>query len=55
MAYVTPGYSFTGATDPITFSKLNSLGAPTVTIGTDEVVSSMLASGNTYEIGRAHV
>ena len=42
MANVTPGYSFTGTTDPITYTKLNLLGQPTVTIGSNEVVSSML-------------
>lgn len=49
MANVSPGYTFTGTADPITFSKLNLLGSPTVTVGDDEIVSSMLASGNTYE------
>lgn len=48
MANVTPGYSFTGTSDPITYTKLNLLAQPTVTVGTNEVVSSMLASGNTY-------
>jgi len=48
MASVTPGYSFTGTTDPITYTKLNLLGQPTVSIGAGEVTSSMLASGNTY-------
>ena len=48
MASVTPGYSFTGTTDPITYTKLNLLGQPTVTIGAGEVVTSMIASGNTY-------
>ena len=48
MANVTPGYSFTGTTDPITYTKLNLLGQPTVSIGSNEVVSSMIASGNTY-------
>ena len=52
MANVTPGYSFTGTTDPITYTKLNLLGQPTVTIGSNEITSSMLASG---KIGRAHV
>ena len=49
MPTVNPGYTFTGTTDPITYTKLNLLAQPTVTIGADEVVSSMLASGNTYE------
>lgn len=48
MANVSPGYTFTGTTDPITATKLNLLGQPTVTIGDDEVVSAMIASGNTY-------
>lgn len=48
MANVTPGYTFTGTTDPITYTKLNLVGQPTVTIGSNEVVTSMLASGNTY-------
>ena len=48
MANVTPGYTFTGTTDPITYTKLNLVGQPTVTIGSSEIVSSMLASGNTY-------
>lgn len=52
MASVTPGYTFTGSTDPITFSKLNLLGQPTVSIGANEVTSAKLAanltlSGNT--------
>lgn len=50
MANVTPGYSFTGTTDPITYTKLNLLAQPTVTIGSGEVVSSMIASGNTYDV-----
>ena len=33
MANVTPGYSFTGTTDPITYTKLNLLAQPTVTVG----------------------
>jgi len=49
MANVTPGYTFTGTTDPITFTKLNLLGEPTVSIGNDEVTSSMLASGLTID------
>ena len=48
MPSVTPGYSFTGPTDPITYTKLNLLAQPTVTIGSNDVTSSMLASGNTY-------
>lgn len=48
MANVTPGYTFTGVSDPITYTKLNLVGQPTVTIGNNEVTTSMLASGNTY-------
>lgn len=48
MANVTPGYNFTGTTDPITYTKLNLLAQPTVTIGSGEIVTSMIASGNTY-------
>jgi hypothetical protein len=48
MANVTPSYTFTGTTDPITFTKLNLLAQPTVTVGSNEIVTSMLASGNTY-------
>jgi len=49
MANVTPGYTFTGTTDPITYTKLNLVSQPVVTIGNDEVTSSMLASGLTLE------
>ena len=49
MANVTPGYTFTGTADPITATKLNLLSQPTVSIGNDEVTSSMLASGLTLE------
>jgi hypothetical protein len=49
MANVTPGYTFTGTTDPITYTKLNLLGQPTVSIGNDEVTSSMIASSITLE------
>ena len=49
MANVTPGYTFSGTTDPITSTKLNLLGQPTVTIGNDEVTSSMIASSVTLE------
>jgi hypothetical protein len=44
MASVTPGYAFTGATDPITFAKLNLLGQPTVTPSAGEITNTMLAS-----------
>ncbi|HYB97509.1 MAG TPA: hypothetical protein VEC57_00050 [Candidatus Limnocylindrales bacterium] len=46
MANVTPGYTFTSASDPITFTKLNLIAQPTVTIGTAEVTNTMLASSN---------
>lgn len=49
MANVTPGYTFTGSTDPITSTKLNLLGQPTVSIGTDEITSTMLSSSLTLE------
>jgi hypothetical protein len=49
MANVTPGYTFSGTTDPITSTKLNLLGQPTVAIGNDEVTSSMIASSITLE------
>ena len=44
MASVTPGYTFTGTTDPITATKLNLLGQPTVTLGAGEVGTSNLAA-----------
>lgn len=43
MANVTPGYVFLGINDPITFTKLNMLGTPTVSIGSQEVTVAMLA------------
>lgn len=43
MANVTPGYTFTGPTDPITYQKLNLLANPSVAIGAGEVTLSMLA------------
>ncbi len=54
MANVTPGYTFTGTTDPITYTKLNLLGQPTVTIGTNEVTVSNLAQvvGANIYLGR---
>ena len=52
MANVTPGYTFTGTSDPITYSKLNLLGQPTVTVGAGEVVpSNMSNSGIGYATG----
>lgn len=44
---VTPGYSFTSTTDPITAAKLNLLAQPTVTLGSGEVDTSALASNIT--------
>lgn len=46
MASVTPGYVFTSSSDPITFTKLNLLGQPTVTIGAGEVTNANLDSSN---------
>lgn len=43
MSNVTPGYTFTGPTDPLTFSKLNLLGQPTVSLGAGEVVPSNIS------------
>lgn len=43
MSNVSPGYTFTGAADPLTYQKLNLLSVPTVTIGAGEVTVSMLA------------
>lgn len=63
MANVSPGYSFTGTTDPVTFSKLNLLGQPTVTLGAGEVgttniaanisISGLTIAANTPLIGSA--
>lgn len=44
MANVTQGYTFTGTTDPITFTKLNQLGQPTVTLVAGEVSPVNMAS-----------
>ena len=44
MASVTPGYSFTGTTDPITAAKLNLAATPTVAVGTAEVGTVNLAA-----------
>ena len=43
MPTVTPGYTFTGATDPITSTKLNLLSTPSVTIGNGEVVTATIS------------
>ena len=46
MSQVTPGYVFTGATDPITYAKLNLLGQPTVaSVADSDVTSSKIANG----------
>lgn len=47
MANVTPGYAFTGTTDPITFTKLNLIAQPTVSVGDGEIITSKIASGVT--------
>lgn len=47
MASVTPGYTFTGSTDPITYTKLNLLAQPTVAIGAGEVGTTQLANSIT--------
>lgn len=47
MADVTPGYTFTGVTDPITYSKLNLMGQPTVAVGAAEVGTNELDSNIT--------
>jgi len=45
MPTVTPGYTFTGTTDPITYTKLNLLGQPTVAaIGPNDVTTSTIAN-----------
>lgn len=52
MANVTPGFTFTGTSDPITFSKLNLLAQPLVTIGTGEITPAMMSpSGIGYYTG----
>lgn len=42
MPTVTSGYTFTGISDPITYSKLNLLGQPTVTLENNEIVYAEL-------------
>lgn len=46
MASVVPGYVFTSASDPITFSKLNLLGQPVVSIGSNEIITAMIADNS---------
>lgn len=44
MPSVTPGYTFTGTTDPITYTKLNLLAQPTVAaIAANDVTTSTIA------------
>lgn len=47
MASVTPGYAFSGTTDPITYTKLNQLGQPTVSIDAGEITSTKLSTNLT--------
>ena len=47
MASVTPGYSFTGSNDPITYTKLNLLAQPTVALGAGEVGTTEIANSIT--------
>jgi len=45
MPSVTPGYTFTGTTDPITYTKLNLLAQPTVSaIAANDVTTSTIAA-----------
>jgi hypothetical protein len=45
MPTVTPGYTFTGTTDPITYTKLNLLAQPTVAaIGPNDVTTTTIAN-----------
>ena len=45
MPTVTPGYTFTGTTDPITYTKLNLLAQPTVAaVGPDDVTTTTIAN-----------
>ena len=46
MPTVTPGYTFTGTTDPITFTKLNLLSTPSVTLGNNEVITATIADNS---------
>jgi len=44
MPIVTPGYTFTGTTDPITYTKLNLLAQPTVAaVGPNDVTTTTIA------------
>lgn len=45
MPIVTPGYTFTGTTDPITYTKLNLLAQPTVAaVGPNDVTTTTIAN-----------
>ncbi len=44
MSTVTPGYTFTGTTDPITYAKLNLLSTPTGALSVAEVTTSNIDS-----------
>lgn len=45
MPTVTPGYTFTGTTDPITYTKLNLLAQPTVSaVGPNDVTTTTIAN-----------
>jgi hypothetical protein len=46
MANTVPGYVFTSGSDPITASKLNLLGSPTTTVGTNEIITAMIADNS---------
>ena len=46
MPSVTPGYTFTGTTDPITYTKLNLLAQPTVAIAANDVTTSTITNNN---------
>jgi len=47
MSNVTAGYTFTGTTDPITYTKLNLLATPTVALSVAEVTTSNIDSNIT--------
>lgn len=49
VANVTPSYVFTGTDDPITFSKLNLLATPIVTLSNGQVTSDQLATSLTIQ------
>jgi len=54
MATVTPSYAFTSATDPITYTKLNLLGTPTVSLAANEntLATLPLAASNNLFLAR---